>query len=115
MTGYVPQVGDRVRRDGWQDGDYVEVTAVGRSFLLAVLVRTDMESMYRFTDTDEGPWEPYVEPVVYPERWINVYPNGCYDSTATREQAGRVAANSDLARLGVIHLAADGTLTLEAP
>jgi hypothetical protein len=47
---------------------------------------------------------------VYPELWINVYHNeSSFGRCATREQAD---FNADASRIGIIHLASDGTLVL---
>ena len=52
-------------------------------------------------------------PVVYPDSWVNVYAGHVTNYSYT-SRADADAGASGL-RIGVIHLAADGTLTMEAP
>lgn len=54
----------------------------------------------------------------FPEQWINVYPQGGGYGRAfySREEADAMSAPERVgqpARIGVVHLAADGTLTME--
>ena len=113
-NNYIPQVGDRVRRPDWKDGDAITVTAVGEQELLGKL---HSELAYRYGK--DYPWVKVEPPPTYPEAWINVYPH----VVASSNHSTRVAAdnwaldhNTDdvpgYARIAVIHLAADGTLTL---
>lgn len=104
------KVGARVRRgDGYP---WVEVLFVGeRSFF-----GRDEDGMEAAWNAD-ATWEPFVEPVVFPELWINVWdhthPIGpVYMSRVAADIAAKNAAPA-LRRLGVIHLYPDGTLELE--
>jgi hypothetical protein len=100
MSGYTPQVGDRVTQDSWPKDTFVTVTAVGEGRFLA---RPDGQSV-ELSYVLDWDWVKVPEPVVYPERWINVYPD-----YLTKARWSSMAAAE---RIAVIHLAADGTLTL---
>jgi hypothetical protein len=103
---YTPQVGDKVRQPHWERGEVVRVTAIGERAFLAVDIR-DKEMSYAI----DSRWEPFVEPVVYPECWINIYASriGCEYSTRAMADQG-----ADPGRLGVLHLRPDGTTEMEA-
>ncbi len=109
MSGhYIPQVGDRVRRPDWKDGDAITVTAVGERELLG---KFHSELAYRYGK--DYPWVKVEPPPTYPERWINVYSGGGatdhFDAYSDRDRADRCTYSR---RIAVIHLAADGTVTL---
>ena len=106
---YIPQVGDQVRRFVWSEGKVITVTAVGKECLLAIGNFPDgveWEASFRIN----GDWIKVEPPPTYPERWINIY-RLWVDATAclTRSEADRKAYRE---RIAVIHLAADGTVTL---
>jgi hypothetical protein len=106
MSGYTPQVGDRVRWKGWGDGvEPLTVTAVGKRRWLAEN-KFGYESTYSF---DSG-WSKVSDPLVFPERWMNVYGGDVmFVAHKSRRSADFEASTG---RIAVIHLAADGTLTL---
>ncbi len=110
--GYVPKVGDKVRRSTWNQNEFVEVSAVGRTFFLGSGPFAPDEDMYELSGARFGDLEPYVEPVVYPELWMNVYRDYISSWRTSRSEADSTASAG---RVGVIHLASDGTLTMEAP
>ena len=98
---YVPQVGDRVRV---QDETAI-VLGIDDD---VAWVKWEHDS-YR-TTVFVGYLTEVTPPVVHPERWINVYPDGVYDRAwDTRTEADTHPYHT---RIAVIHLAADGTLTL---
>jgi len=115
---YTPQVGDQVRRPNWSEGKMITVTAVGKECLLAIGNFPDgveWEASFRIN----GGWVKVEPPPTYPERWLNVYPLAISGRNhATKQEADDYAlANSiddvpGYARIAVIHLAKDGTLTL---
>jgi len=115
-TDYTPQVGDRVRRSDWKDSDAITVTAVGEQVLLGKSPGSLSELAY--LHGKDYPWVKVAPPLTYPEAWFNVYPSGVGRTWATRKRADDYAlANSiddvpGYARIAVIHLATDGTLTL---
>jgi hypothetical protein len=100
VSGYTPQVGDRV--------------AVNSETAIVLGIDDDIawikweQSNYRTTILVEY-LTKVPEPIVYPERWINVDSDGAMQGYWTREDADRFAHRKSIA---VIHLAADGTLTL---
>ena len=102
---YIPQVGDRVRSMAWRVDSYVTITAVGCTQFLAN-DKDGNEGRYYFG----AGWVKVPEPVVHPERWMNVYP----DHVMNAGWRSRVDADADADadRIAVIHLAADGTYTL---
>jgi hypothetical protein len=107
VSGYTPQVGDRVRQSQWRDGQYgryVTVTAVGRDMFLA----DDYGKEFPLNLGHH--WLKVPEPVVYPERWMNVYPDHVMFVAYMSRRSADLAASTS--RIAVIHLAADGTLTL---
>jgi hypothetical protein len=104
MSGYTPQVGDRVRLLPWSQ-PWITVTAVGGHKFLAT-DKSGIESSYYI----EANWLKVPEPVVYPERWINVYRRAT--SVGHYERLAADSNSAGLGRIAVIHLAADGTLTL---
>lgn len=111
---YAPQPGDKIRRDDWERGSYIAVTAVGDAFLLGHYTQTnlmdgttiDPEHWWGIDD-----WEPYVEPPTYPEAWVAVYPD--HLGTPSTLPISHTMNGPNL--IGVIHLHADGTLTMEQP
>jgi hypothetical protein len=109
-VSYTPQVGDKIRQPSWIAGEYTRVTAVGQSHLFGVDVVSGVERPY-LLDPSYG-WELFVEPVVYPECWINIYRSriGCEYSTQAMADQG-----ADPGRLGVLHLRPDGTTEMETP
>ena len=108
MSGYVPKVGDRVRRRSFPTGHYADVLCVFGNWMW--VNEAGNEDPY---STDQHVrWEPYVEPVVYPERWINVYPHGCHQGHMTRSLAEEGKSDG---RIGVLHLLPDGSTVMEAP
>ena len=105
---YVPQVGDQVRRPNWSEGKMITVTAVGKECLLAIGNFPDgveWEASFHINGIN-GDWVKVEPPPTYPEQWINVY----YDGHPTRETANHHAGWAT--RAAVIHMAADGTVTL---
>ena len=105
MSGYTPQVGDRVRLSHWSDFEFATVTAVGRDKFLAKDYYGE-ELKYALN----WGWVKVPDPAVYPERWINVYADHVMNGGwCSRADADRIATAN---RIAVIHLAADGTLTL---
>jgi hypothetical protein len=94
-----------VRLSHWLDGQYVTVTAIGREKLLVL-----GETAGEWSSALSYDWLKVPEPVVYPERWMNVYSNYLMNAGWwCRADADRGASAG---RIAVIHLAADGTLTL---
>jgi hypothetical protein len=115
---YIPQVGDQVRWRGSLDNNTVTVTAVGRDNFLGVWTAPNSRETEVACSMD-GNWIKVEPPPTYPEAWINVYPH----VVASSNHSTRVAAdnwaldhNTDdvpgFARIAVIHLASDGTVTL---
>lgn len=100
MSEYEPQVGDRV---DWA-GDKGAVLATHEESVWVLLDR-GYAATARVVDLVKLP--------TFPERWINVYPNGVASEWFSREIADERNGRDD--RLGVIHLHADGSLTMEAP
>lgn len=105
----VIKVGNRVRSAA-VGGDALVVTAVGERRFLAIDAH-GVEYHYRI----DGDWLLVPEPVVYPERWFNVYADGSSAGAYSRSEADRWASNNAEDRLGVIHLHPDGTVELEDP
>lgn len=106
-------VGDRVRWTNWPEDCWLEVLYVGATNVFG-REQTGAEVAYLIDPEMEGHhWERYVEPLVFPERWINVYRFGLGDTY--EERAFADAFNRDPNRLGVIHLYPDGTLEMETP
>jgi hypothetical protein len=106
MSGYIPQVGDRVRHKTWTDAvPTLTITAVGEKRWLA---KDDFghESMYSF----DSHWLKVPDPLVFPERWMNVYGGDVMFVAHTSRRSADIEASTG--RIAVIHLAADGTLTL---
>jgi hypothetical protein len=106
VTEFKP--GDRVRRlNEYKEWTQATVVAVGKQRLLVEYEWTDdvdgtvcaAESCWTIQGTELVP--------VYPELWINVYTDG---DVPTRAKADEWAGTG---RIAVIHLASDGTLTLE--
>jgi hypothetical protein len=91
----------------------ITVTAVGKECLLAIGNFPDgveWEASFRIN----GNWVKVEPPPTYPERWINVYPwlpvgRDLVVSCLSRDLADQ---NAGSRRIAVIHLAADGTVTL---
>jgi hypothetical protein len=106
---YTPQVGDESRSPHWERGEVVRVTAIGERAFLAVDIR-GKEMSYAL----DSPW---VEPVVYPERWINIFADFTSGTAVDRAHADRLHRNFyvDSQRLGVLHLRPDGTTEMETP
>jgi hypothetical protein len=103
-----PNVGDRVRSGSQRPGT-----------ILAV----DTDSRTAWVLWDDGLDSPMTishkyltllpKPIVYPERWINVYPDGLgmehfYLTNADMACVGENRKD----RIGIIHLQTDGTVTL---
>ncbi len=103
---YTPQVGDRVGRSDW-NGGAVTVTAIGRDMFLAYDDLTTHKREMLFSLNYK--WVKVEPPPTYPERWINVYSDGCGIESWSRTSADMEARWN---RIAVIHLAKDGTLTL---
>jgi hypothetical protein len=108
VTEFKP--GDRVRRlNEYKEWTQATVVAVGKQRLLVEYEWTDdvdgtvcaAESCWTIQGTELVP--------VYPELWINVHTNLGVTSWSTRYMAD----GADRPRVAVIHLASDGTLTLE--
>jgi hypothetical protein len=100
-------VGAKVRYRHWLPDQYVTVTAVGRSFFLGV-PSWAAGGENRF-DIDPD-WVPYVEPVVFPDLWCNVYPTAISYGFTSRADADRyISAN----RIAVVHFRPDGTVKME--
>lgn len=99
-AAYVPQVGDRVVVDDETaivlciDDDVAWLKWEHDSYRTTMFVKHLVKA---------------APPVVYPERWANVYPDGIGDYWATKALADEKDHGD---RIAVIHLAADGTLTL---
>ena len=111
-NGYIPQVGDRVRRSDWKDSDAITVTAVGEQVLLGKF--KDSISELPYGHDKDYPWVKVEPPTTYPERWINVYPwlpvgRDLVESYFSKDLADE---NAGSRRIAVIHLASDGTVTL---
>lgn len=104
-AAYVPQVGDRVRMRGWEPTVWVDVVAIERGFLFGF----DQDGYAEAWSAAHG-WVKVTPPPTYPERWINVYPDGLGDYRATKALADEKDPYGY--RIAVIHLAADGTVTL---
>jgi hypothetical protein len=105
MSGYTPQVGDRVWLSHWHPDSFVTVTAVGIRKMLAE-DRLGYEHEY-ICDAD---WAKVPEPITYPERWMNVYGGDVMFVAHMSHRSADFEASTG--RIAVIHLAADGTLTL---
>ena len=101
---YVPQVGDRVRMRQWGPGRWVDVVAIERGYLFGF-----GEQDYAETLTVAHDWIKVIPSPTYPERWISVYSNGLGAGYVSRQTADNTAFSD---RIAVIHLAADGTVTL---
>lgn len=76
MSGYTPQVGDRVRDTGWRTTDDQRdliVTGVGRHNFTAVPVDSDPDDVRKERLVGFGEWWEKVEmPKALPDRWIAV-------------------------------------------
>jgi hypothetical protein len=101
---YVPQVGDRVRMRGWGPERWLDVIAKNRGYFFG-FAEDDEPSIW----SAGHDWVKVIPPVVYPDRWANVYPDGIGSHWATRALADEKDHGD---RIAVIHLAADGTLLL---
>lgn len=101
------KVGAKVRRDGWYAVACATVTYVGKSFFLAE--EHGVETVHLKNDDS---FVPYVEPVVYPEGWANVYDDHIAGWCALRTKAD-IGARPE--RIGVLHLKSDGTTEMEQP
>lgn len=92
----------------------------GSSFKL-LATKPDVEGYLPILDSDGSystVYALYVTPVtpVYPERWINVYPWGVSrNPRASRRLLDEIPLSFEdcRERIAIIHLAKDGTLTLE--
>jgi hypothetical protein len=116
VSGYVPKVGDKVTCESWRNRgihatDYVIVTAVGTRYFLGEWPDRGGEDKFALMAADD--WEPYVEPVVYPERWINVYVDGLGAWGVSRAECDHYGDLTE--RIGVLHLLPDGSTAMEAP
>ena len=105
MNSYVPQVGDRVRLVDWSDSDAITVLAIGKTRFLG-----EYPNGYEGSISLKLDWVKVEPPTTYPEGWINVYPIWI-DATACVTR-GEADSRAYLERIAVIHLAADGTVTL---
>jgi hypothetical protein len=107
--------GDRVRRlNEYKEWTQATVVAVGKQRLLVEYEWTDDVDL--FVQTSESCWTIAGTELVpvYPELWINVYRRGTSVGYGSRTVADAVVPiDADDLRTGVIHLASDGTLTLE--
>jgi hypothetical protein len=103
MSGYTPQVGDRMRLSYWPQDSFITVKAVGGHMLLGVN-EADVEEAYYLTSN----WLKVPEPVVYPERWITID-----NEEGIRVYPSRGVAEESLGMVGgiLIYVAADGTVT----
>lgn len=111
---YIPEVGHRVRGAAWAKGTWVEVTAVGRAQFLGILQPGGIGDEERWNYGNGFIWERIPDPVVYPERWMNVFTNGAGAGWSSRHDADYAAAGQEHRhRIGIIHLHPDGTLTME--
>ncbi len=92
------------------------VTAVGETYFLAILVQcsSSIDGDERRLPIDGHSYELYVEPVVFPERWANVYETFLGADHPSRAEADRANVGGSK-RLGVIHIKADGTVEMEKP
>jgi hypothetical protein len=92
--------------DAWDPDRYVTVTAVGRLSFLGVPSWAGYESRF---DLDSD-WVPFVEPVVFPEVWCNVYRTAVSHGLPSRASADRIAQPN---RIAVAHYRPDGTVEME--
>ena len=81
---YVPQVGDTVRHEFWQENDTAQVRGLSERSMLLQRSNATTETAWA-----RGPrWIKVETPTPLPERWINVYLNGhtaAHDKKATAE------------------------------
>lgn len=107
---YVPAPGDRARLSWWPEGCYLDVRAVDADTVYGRHMPTNVP--YGCALNEVGAWSKIPDPITYPEVWCNVYADGSVGNwCASRAHLDDIAARD---RLAVIHLAADGTVTLEA-
>ena len=97
---YVLVKGDRVRRESWGCGEYVDVDHVGRN----VVVGIDECDSERTMVLSVGEWIKVETPTPLPERWINAYPEGYGSACWTRQSADRWA---DGTRIALVHIWTD--------
>lgn len=101
---YIPQVGDRVRLTAMQPHEFLDITYVGIGVVVGINERKKETTWWL-----DSVWIKLPDPVTYPEQWLNVYLN--WSEARSRADADR-KADRERSRIAVIHLAADGTLTL---
>ena len=102
---YVPKVGDKVCWLG-RAADYAEVVGVDDLFVWCRIDGDEYHTVWAHELL------PYVEPVVYPERWCNVY----RDYTGGwHADPGDLWAMRSSGCIGVLHLFPDGHTEMEAP
>jgi hypothetical protein len=111
-VSYTPQVGDKIRHESWDNDRHARITAIGESVFLAVDTAGN-ELRYAI----DSRWERYVEPVVYPQLWINIYRDGTGEEAGSRWGADRChqTFQADRERIGVLRLRTDGETEMEAP
>ena len=104
-AAYTPQIGDRLVIDARGRGRWFEVAAIDRGYLWGF----DCDGFPATFMADEN-WVKVTPPPTYPERWINVYPDYVLGGGWVTRAAADLETHND--RIAVIHLAADGTVTL---
>lgn len=104
------KVGDTVRHYNWTKGQYALVTAVGHKTFLGTTPDICDSQEVQYILSELG-WEHFVEPIVFPERWINIYVHGSSVGWPTRNEAYQ--NKMGLTPIGVLHLKTDGTTEME--
>lgn len=106
------KVGDSIRRSNWPQDDYIVITAIGTHKVLGH-VRGDptKETAYDIVDL-RATW---VRKTLFPESWMNVYADGIIGKRHSSRADANGKAESFRGRIGVIHLAKNGVLTMEDP
>jgi hypothetical protein len=103
-----PNVGDRVRSGSQRPGTILAVDTDSRTAWVLWEDGLDMPMTVSHKYLTLLP-----EPIVYPERWINVYPDGLgreHDSLTNADQY--CVGDNRQDRIGIIHLQKHGTVTL---
>lgn len=101
--GYIPEVGDRVRRDSWRNGDiWVDVEVVHRDVIIGV----DDAGARFWASVDSSGWVKLEKPTPMPEAVINIYPNDVVFAYRNEADADSHATGVRIAKL---FLFADGS------
>ena len=113
MSDYIPQPGDRIKRDKWRRDERWDVALVEGPHVL-VYMRDDHDVLPEWHDLEShptaGPWVKVETPEPLPERWIALDDSGYeLDWSDTRE--GFDTHLGGLGNLAVVHVwtDADGT------